>query len=130
MNNKVDLMFAYLGNGISVADRSRYEYGDYKKVAHISEYGMYKLYDKNLPSDAIQRIEEMAVNVGKEAYQKWCNMPSYVRYHEIEYHADWYHAYFGYEIVYKCSAKKSFAYLQEGIAKQGYIIPQRAKTIL
>lgn len=31
-----DLMFACLGNGISVVDKNREEFGDYMRVAHIN----------------------------------------------------------------------------------------------
>lgn len=39
-----DLCFGYLGNGITVFDKSREKWGDYKTVAHISERGHVKYY--------------------------------------------------------------------------------------
>jgi len=58
---EVDLGFGGLGNGTTVWDRNRIENNDYKIVAHISNSGNVTYYDKNLPEDAKNKIEEMAM---------------------------------------------------------------------
>lgn len=54
---KEDLMFGHLGNGISICDRNREEYGDYKKVAHIDYNREITYYDKSLSGEAIHQID-------------------------------------------------------------------------
>ena len=56
----VDLMFGFLGNGVTVCDRSRQEHGDYKTVAHIDPCGAVRLYDEKLPADAVKKINDHA----------------------------------------------------------------------
>jgi hypothetical protein len=58
---EVDLGFGGLGNGTTVWDRNRIENNDYKIVAHISNLGNITYYDKNLPENAKNKIEEMAM---------------------------------------------------------------------
>lgn len=58
---EVDLGFGGLGNGTTVWDRNRIENNDYKIVAHISNSGNVTYYDKNLPENAKNKIEEMAM---------------------------------------------------------------------
>ena len=67
-----DLMFGCLGNGITVCDKSSMENGDYKTVAHISEYGGMKLYrGHGLDSESVKRIENMAKTQAKFYYMKF-----------------------------------------------------------
>lgn len=54
-----DLFFGYLGNGCTVADKKRTEYGDYMKIAHISESGDVKYY-KTVSEEAKLRIQSVA----------------------------------------------------------------------
>lgn len=56
----MNLMYCSMGNGITIADRSREEHGDYMKVAHISRQRKVKYYDNNLSDEAKAEIEEYA----------------------------------------------------------------------
>ena len=68
---KYDIGMARKGNGITVYNRAEEESGDYKNVAHISDNGTVKYYDKKLPNDVNKKIEAEAqkmkesVNEGK-----------------------------------------------------------------
>jgi hypothetical protein len=57
---KYDIGMARKGNGITVYNRAEEENGDYKNVAHISDNGVVKYYDKNLPSNIKKKIEAEA----------------------------------------------------------------------
>lgn len=57
---KENLMFASLGNGISVADQNREQHGDYAMVAHISEMREVKFYYNRLSEEAKKEIREYA----------------------------------------------------------------------
>lgn len=57
---KYDIGMARKGNGITVYNRAEEEKGDYKNVAHISDNGVVKYYDKNLPSNIKKKIEAEA----------------------------------------------------------------------
>jgi hypothetical protein len=48
---KYDIGMARKGNGITIYNRAEEEAGDYKNVAHISDNGVVKYYDKKLPSN-------------------------------------------------------------------------------
>jgi hypothetical protein len=54
---KYDIGMARKGNGITVYNRAEEENGDYKNVAHISDNGTVKYYDKKLPNDVKKKIE-------------------------------------------------------------------------
>jgi hypothetical protein len=54
---KYDIGMARKGNGITVYNRAEEESGDYKNVAHISDNGTVKYYDKKLPNDVKKKIE-------------------------------------------------------------------------
>jgi hypothetical protein len=47
---KYDIGMARKGNGITIYNRAEEEAGDYKNVAHISDNGVVKYYDKKLPN--------------------------------------------------------------------------------
>jgi hypothetical protein len=51
-----DIGAGYLGNGLTVWDRSREEHGDYKTIAHIGETGEVTIYDKQMPSEILKQI--------------------------------------------------------------------------
>jgi hypothetical protein len=57
---KYDIGMARKGNGITVYNRAEEEAGDYKNVAHISDNGVVKYYDKKLPSNIKKQIEAEA----------------------------------------------------------------------
>ncbi len=54
------LMFCSKGNGITIADRNREEYCDYKTVAHIGYNRNITYYDKKMSQEAIGCIERFA----------------------------------------------------------------------
>lgn len=57
----VDLGCGRMGNGLTVWDRNKQKYGDYKIVAHISEDGKtISFYDKELPQSAKDTIDRWA----------------------------------------------------------------------
>ena len=51
-----DIEAGYLGNGLTVWDKSREEHGDYKTIAHIGETGEVTIYDKQIPSEILKQI--------------------------------------------------------------------------
>lgn len=57
---KEDLLFASLGNGVTVWDKNRQEYGDTKIVAHISRERKVSVQEKHLSKEAIKTIREYA----------------------------------------------------------------------
>lgn len=57
---KESLMFCSMGNGITIADRNREEYSDYKTVAHIGYNREITYYDKTLTQEAVDCIERFA----------------------------------------------------------------------
>lgn len=59
LEKKNSLMFCHMGNGISVCDRCREEYGDYMKVAHIS-YERQVTYRNSVSDSDRAKIEEFA----------------------------------------------------------------------
>jgi len=54
---KYDVGMAVLGNGITVYNRAVTRNGDFKNIAHISENGVVRYYDKKIPSDIKKKIE-------------------------------------------------------------------------
>ena len=94
MTNKFKLFMGCFGNGITVCfDRFNswfvvfsavMEYGDYKKIAHISEDGKIKWYIKPgyTPENAVKEIEKTALNQ-KEKYDEWWNSLSDLKRYEI-----------------------------------------------
>lgn len=57
---KYDIGMARKGNGITVYNRAEEEAGDYKNIAHISDNGVVKYYDKKLPNNVKKKIEAEA----------------------------------------------------------------------
>lgn len=57
---EVSIGFGGLGNGTTVWDRNRIQNGDYKIIAHISDFGKITYYDTKLPEYAISKIESFA----------------------------------------------------------------------
>ena len=67
------LFMGCLGNGTSVCNKAVMEYGDYKKVAHISDHGVIKFYvsESYIPTDAMQKIRKAAEASKAEFMKKW-----------------------------------------------------------
>jgi hypothetical protein len=60
-----DIGMSYMGNGLTIYDRSREEHGDYKKLAHIGQGGKISWYEKN-PTPKLKRfIEKQAKEEAK-----------------------------------------------------------------
>lgn len=66
---KYSLFFGSLGNGTTVSNRLQEEYGDYKKIAHISDNGIVEYYVKSLPTRVKKQIENHAAK-DRERYKK------------------------------------------------------------
>ena len=66
---KYSLFFGSLGNGTTVSNRLQEEYGDYKKIAHISDNGIVEYYVKSLPTHVKKQIEKHAAK-DRERYKK------------------------------------------------------------
>lgn len=82
---KFSLFMGCLGNGITVCNKAVEEYGDYKKVAHISDEGDIKWYvaDDYCPPEARERIEAAAAQQ-KAKYDRWWNSLPEAKRYEIE----------------------------------------------
>lgn len=57
---KYDIGMGRFGNGVTVYNRAEEQWGDYKTIAHISDNGTVKYYDKSLPSNIKKMIEKHA----------------------------------------------------------------------
>ena len=55
-----NLMYGHFGNGVSICDRNREEYNDYRIVAHIDYNRKVQFYANDLSDDAKIEIENMA----------------------------------------------------------------------
>ena len=58
--SKYDIGAGSMGNGTTFWNRAEEEFGDYKKIAHVSNNGEVKFYDKTLPSNVKKHIEDYA----------------------------------------------------------------------
>jgi hypothetical protein len=58
--SKYDIGAGSMGNGTTFWNRAEEEFGDYKKIAHVSDNGEVKFYDKTLPSNVKKHIEDYA----------------------------------------------------------------------
>lgn len=58
--SKYDIGAGRMGNGTTFWNRAEEEFGEYKKIAHVSDNGMVKFYDKSLPSNVKKHIEDYA----------------------------------------------------------------------
>lgn len=77
--NKFDLFVGCLGNGTIVSNMAITEFGDYKRVAHISEHGHIKFYvsENYIPVEAMKRIKEIA-EADKQRFLKEWNKKDYL----------------------------------------------------
>lgn len=82
---KFELFGGCLGNGTTVCNKAVMEYGDYKKVCHISNEGEITWYvsDDYCPPEAIAQIEQWA-NAYKERYNKWYSSLSPMEQYQIK----------------------------------------------
>ena len=60
---KYDIGMARKGNGITIYNKAEEENGDYKNVAHISDNGVVKYFDKKIPSNIKKMIEKEATKM-------------------------------------------------------------------
>ena len=60
-----DLMYGWLGNGVTVFDLSREEHGDYKTVAHIDPCGAVMFYE-TVPPEIQSRIFGHAAPIAEQ----------------------------------------------------------------
>jgi hypothetical protein len=58
--SKYDIGAGSMGNGTTFWNRAEEEFGEYKKLAHVSNDGTVKFYDKALPSNVKKHIEDYA----------------------------------------------------------------------
>jgi RNA polymerase-interacting CarD/CdnL/TRCF family regulator len=56
--SKYDIGAGSMGSGTTFWNRKEEEFGDYKKIAHVSDSGKVTFYDKTLPSAVKQHIED------------------------------------------------------------------------
>jgi Ca2+-binding EF-hand superfamily protein len=56
--SKYDIGAGSMGSGTTFWNRKEEEFGDYKKIAHVSNSGKVTFYDKTLPSAVKQHIED------------------------------------------------------------------------
>ena len=82
MSHNFELFLGCLGNGTTVCNKAVIEHGDYKKIAHISEHGVIKLYvsESYIPDDAMQKIKNVAANE-KEKFMKMWNKKDLLQKH-------------------------------------------------
>jgi len=57
---KYDIGAGSLGSGTTFWNRAEEEFGDYKKIAHVSDNGKITFYDKKLPNDIKSHIQKYA----------------------------------------------------------------------
>lgn len=76
---KFELFMGCLGNGTTVCNKAVLERGDYKKIAHISEHGVVKLYvpESYIPAEAMQTIKNVAAKAREKFMEQW-NKKSYL----------------------------------------------------
>lgn len=80
-----DIMYACLGNGITVCNRAQMENGDYKIIAHISNGGniKYRVSKDKLPAYVIESIENMADAEKKRFRENFIKLPRFRQYEII-----------------------------------------------
>jgi hypothetical protein len=64
-SKKYDIGYGSMGNGTTVYNRAKEVNGDYQMVAHISDSGNVKFYDKKMPENIKKEIEDKAGTFGK-----------------------------------------------------------------
>lgn len=76
---KFELFMCCMGNGTTVCNKAVTEYGDYKKIAHISEHGIIKFYvpKNNIPIAELDRILSCAEADKRKFLEEW-NKKDYI----------------------------------------------------
>lgn len=82
---KFELFMGCLGNGITVCNKAVMEYGDYKKVAHISPEGEVTWYvaPGYAPFEAVEKIRREA-DIQRNKYEAWWQSLSPEKRYQIE----------------------------------------------
>ena len=77
MNTKYDLMFGSLGNGTTVFNRAREEYGDYATLAHIDDCGAVIWYvnTKKLPPYVLEDVNKRAAAQARNFKHGFMHLP-------------------------------------------------------
>ena len=85
MNNKFELGFYCLGNGITVCNKAVTENGDYKQIAHISNGGNIKLYvsESYIPVKDMEKIRKAAEEERQKFQADFLKRDIYSQYGEI-----------------------------------------------
>lgn len=80
-----ELFAGYLGNGITICNKTAMENGDYKQVAHISEGGNIRLWvdESYIPTEEMEKIKRMAENQKKEFQKRFESLPDMKQYEII-----------------------------------------------
>lgn len=75
-NLEYDLMFGHLGNGTTVCNRMKEEYGDYQMVVHIDDTGMVHWYmdEHALPTYARKEVNNFALRKMEKFKQEFMAM--------------------------------------------------------
>lgn len=81
---KFELFAGCLGNGTTICNKAAMEYGDYKKVAHISEGGNITWYvdQSDIPNTEMEKIKKWAANDKRkfqEQFEKLSDDEQYAR---------------------------------------------------
>lgn len=71
---KYDIMYACLGNGVTVCNRAITVNNDYPIIAHISEGGNVKYYE-NIPEEIKRKIDDHAAGIKQQFQEKFCTLP-------------------------------------------------------
>lgn len=78
-NLEYDLMFCRLGNGTSVCNRAKEEYGDYQHIAHIDDCGAisWRVPANKIAGYALEEIHDYAKKQEVEFRNKFMNLSKY-----------------------------------------------------
>lgn len=87
---KFELFMGCLGNGITVCNKAVMEYGDYKKIAHISNAGMIHFYveESYIPEESLGKIKKTAADTRRKFMDYWNSLPALKRYEILLDHAN------------------------------------------
>ncbi len=82
---KFELFLGCLGNGTTVCNKAVEENGDYKMIAHISNWGHIRWYVPSdyCPKEELQRIEKYAEKQHKEFMELWKGLSLIDRYGKL-----------------------------------------------
>ena len=109
---KFELFLGCLGNGTTVCNMAVEERGDYKKIAHIAEWGKITWYvdPHTIPADAIHQIKKCAKD-SAERFDHWLSsMPEIKQYGYLLDHVP--HTAFMYALHMDSERAKKIEYLK------------------